>query len=214
MATENVALSEAVAYKVAQIERKQKQLAVEAKKLEISVCIAEIWPEAFAAGPVRATCKILHENFRMPSLRLRLSNGLDVEREFDVWALPKKYREHCLERFLRENGDTTALRYRVRTYQRRVEKAEAEARAEKENMEMTTAVVRPCYIVCNTDGSTQQKRFKIHDSLAAAAAQAKGLAKAHPGDDFMIMEPIGGYRYTSAGEAMIELTMPGVKETV
>ena len=204
---------EAIGYKLDSIRRAQEQLAVEMKKLEISTCIAEVWPEAFAEGQARSPCKIRHENYQMPTLRLRLANGLDEEREFDVWALPKVYRDHCLERFLQENGNTSALRYRVDTYRKRVDKAEVEAQAEKENMATTKTKVRPCYIVCNTDGSTQQKRFRIHDNLAVAAVQAKGLAKAHPGDDFMIMEPIGGYRYTLDGDTMIELTVPKAEES-
>lgn len=228
MTIEHTDLKAAVAFKVAEIERKQVELAELTQKLKISLCIAEIWPEAFTRGTVKSPKAIQHTQYRMPSLTLWLKAADGELREFNVWKLPRGYRDHCLERFLRENdGDKVALKYRVNSHRHRLDRERTEEVALKllaleqsgvlaaaeERVAMSEAEVRPCYIVCNTDGSTQQKRFKIHEDLAMAAAQAKGLAKAHPGDDFMVMTPLGGYRYVLDGEAMIELTIPKLEES-
>lgn len=49
------------------------------------------------------------------------------------------------------------------------------------------------YIVCNVDGSTHQRRFRIHKNILHAVEQAQLLSKRNPGKKFMVMESIGGY---------------------
>lgn len=62
------------------------------------------------------------------------------------------------------------------------------------------------FIVCNIDGSTKQKQFRIHKKLEGAVEQARKLAFENPAAQFMIMEPIGGYINTAAG--LVELRVP------
>ena len=60
------------------------------------------------------------------------------------------------------------------------------------------------YIVCNIDGSTHQKRFKIHENFTDAAMQAHALAAAHSPQRFMVMEPVGGFMAKEDG-TLVEL---------
>lgn len=49
------------------------------------------------------------------------------------------------------------------------------------------------YIVCNVDGSTHQKRFKIRKNFPDAVQEANRLASENPGKHFMVMETVGGF---------------------
>lgn len=64
------------------------------------------------------------------------------------------------------------------------------------------------WVVCNVNGSTHQRRFRIHDSFADAVTEANRLAGQHAGT-FMVMETVGGFAHRGSRVVPVEIEEEG-----
>jgi hypothetical protein len=69
--------------------------------------------------------------------------------------------------------------------------------------------VKKQWIVCNVDGSTHQKRFKVYQDLAKATVEAQRLASLHKENNFLLMEAIGGFIMPKGAEKSMPVEIEG-----
>ena len=65
------------------------------------------------------------------------------------------------------------------------------------------------WVVCNVDGSTHQKRFKVYRDLAKATVEAQRLASLHKENKFLLMEAIGGFITPKGAEKSVPVEIEG-----
>jgi hypothetical protein len=63
--------------------------------------------------------------------------------------------------------------------------------------------VKKQWVVCNVDGSTHQKHFKVYQDLTKATVEAQRLASLHKENNFLLMEAIGGFIMPQGAEKAI-----------